>query len=135
MTLEMMRKMLAAKIHRATVTESNIDYEGSIAISSTLLEAAQLIPYEAVQVWNVTSGARFETYTIARPADTQDICVNGAAAHLAKPGDLIIIARFIWLHENECKNFKPRIVFVDAHNQIKSVEGTETKIKRVAITP
>jgi aspartate 1-decarboxylase len=123
-----MRKMLAAKIHRATVTQSNVDYEGSIAMSPTLIEAAGLMPYEAVQIWNINSGSRFETYTIANNADSTDICINGAAAHLAKPGDLIIIARFIWLDEQECKNFKPTIVFVDAKNQIKTIKTTETKI-------
>ncbi len=126
----MMRKMLASKIHRATVTESNVDYEGSIAISSKLLDAAQLLPYEAVQVWNVTSGTRFETYAIDAGPDTKDICVNGAAAHLVKPGDLVIIARFVWLNENDCKNFNPKVVFVDANNQIKAVKNTETKIKQ-----
>jgi len=126
-----MRKMLAAKIHRATVTQANVDYEGSIALSYKLVEAAQLLPYEAVQVWNITSGSRFETYTIVNPEDTKDICVNGAAAHLVKPGDLVIIARFVWLAEGECKNFQPRIVFVDADNKIKTIQNTETKIKQL----
>ncbi len=122
--------MLAAKIHRATVTQANVDYEGSIAISPILREAAGLMPYEAVQIWNVTSGTRFETYAIPTTEDSEDICINGAAAHLAKPGDVIIVARFIWLAENECKNFKPTVVFVDAKNKIKSIEATETKLKQ-----
>ncbi len=128
--MEFMRKMLAAKIHRATVTESNVDYEGSIAMSPKLIEAAGLMPYEAVQVWNVTSGTRFETYAIANIDDSGDICINGAAAHLAKPGDLIIVARFIWLKESECKDFKPTIVFVDTQNKIKSINAAETKLKQ-----
>ena len=124
----MMRKVLGSKIHRATVTQANVDYEGSIAMSPKLIEAAGLMPYEAVQVWNVTSGNRFETYAIAHTEDREDICINGAAAHLAKSGDIIIIARFIWLDENECKSFQPKLVFVDAKNQIKTIKPTETKI-------
>ena len=126
----MMRKLLASKIHRATVTQSNVDYEGSIAMSPKLIEAAGLMPYEAVQIWNVTSGTRFETYAITASQDSKDICINGAAAHLAKPGDLVIIARFIWLHEADCANFQPKIIFVDSHNQIKNIENIETKIKQ-----
>jgi aspartate 1-decarboxylase len=112
-----MRKMLAAKIHRATVTDSNIDYEGSITLPSVLVHAADLVPHEAVQVWNVNSGSRFETYAIVG-VDDRCVCINGAAAHLAKPGDLIIISRFIWLSEAECENFYPKIIMVDARNEI-----------------
>ncbi len=126
----MMRKVLAAKIHRATVTQSNLDYEGSIALSPKLIEAAGLTQYEAVQIWNVTSGTRFETYTISAKEDTKDICINGAAAHLVKPGNLIIIARFIWLEEAACKDFQPKIIFVDSDNQIKDIANIETKIKQ-----
>ncbi len=126
----MIRKVLGAKIHRATVTQANVDYEGSIAMSPKLLEAAELMPYESVHIWNVSSGARFETYAIANIEDNGDICINGAAAHLAKPGDLIIVARFIWLEEIECKNFQPKIIFVDAKNQIKTINNTEKKIQK-----
>jgi aspartate 1-decarboxylase len=131
--MEFMRKLLASKIHRATVTQSNVDYEGSIAMPLELIEAAGLMPYEAVQIWNVTSGTRFETYTINAGIGT-DICINGAAAHLAKPGDLIIVARFIWLDESECKDFKPTIVFVDSQNKIKSIKSAETKLKQITKT-
>ncbi len=124
--MTIMRKMLAAKIHRATVTESNIDYEGSITIPPQLRQQADLMPYDAVQVWNVTSGARFETYVIAGEFDDGNICINGAAAHLAKPGDLVIIARYVWLNEAECKNFQPKIVMVDAKNKITMVKNKES---------
>jgi aspartate 1-decarboxylase len=130
--MKFMRKMLAAKIHRATVTQSNVDYEGSIAMSPVLREAAGLMPYEAVQIWNVTSGARFETYAIPYSEDSGEICINGAASHLAKPGDLIIVARFIWLEEHECKDFQPKIVFVNAQNKIKSIKAAETKLKQTS---
>jgi aspartate 1-decarboxylase len=115
--MTIMRKVLASKIHRATVTESNIDYEGSITIGPQLRKAADFMPYDAVQVWNVSSGARFETYVIAGELDNGSICVNGAAAHLAKPGDLVIVARYVWLDEAEYKNFQPKIVMVDANNK------------------
>ena len=122
--MTMMRKMLGSKIHRATVTESNRDYEGSITIPPNLMQAAHLLPHEAVQVWNVTSGSRFETYAIVG-IDESSICINGAAAHLAHPGDLVIIARFIWLSEEACQNFQPQIVMVDADNKITKIKNKE----------
>jgi len=124
--MTIMRKMLASKIHRATVTESNVDYEGSITLSPKLRKEADLIPYDAVQVWNVTTGARFETYVIASEFDDGNICINGAAAHLAKPGDLIIIARYIWLPEAECKEFSPKIVMVNEKNEITKIKNKES---------
>ena len=115
----MMRKMLRAKIHRATVTEANLDYEGSITIDRTLMDATDLLPNEAVCVWNVTSGTRFETYTVEGPPDSGVICVNGAAAHLVRPGDLIIIAAFTWLDEAAARVHEPKVVFVDEQNRIR----------------
>ena len=124
----MIRKVLGSKIHRATVTQSNVDYEGSIAMPPKLIESAKLLPYEAVQIWNVTSGTRFETYAINSGKNDGEICINGAAAHLANPGDIIIIARFIWLDENECKEFQPTVVFVDRQNQIREIKSVEANI-------
>src|SRR5439155_1426508 len=95
----MMRKMLRAKIHRATVTQANVDYEGSITIDRRLMEATDLLPHEAVSVWDVTNGNRFETYAVEGRPDSGVVCVNGAAAHLVRPGDLVIIAAFTWLEE------------------------------------
>ena len=115
------RNMLKSKIHRATVTEACLDYEGSITISPELLVASNILPNEAVSVWNVTSGTRFETYAIEGLPQSSDVCVNGAAAHLVTPGDIVIIASFIQLADEHCYSFKPSVVFVNEHNQIKEV--------------
>ncbi len=113
------RKMLRAKIHRATVTEANVDYEGSITIDRRLMDVTDLLPNEAVCVWNVTNGNRFETYTVEGEPDSGVICVNGAAAHLVSPGDLIIIAAFTWLDEEAARVHEPKVVFVDEQNRIR----------------
>lgn len=115
----MMRKMMRAKIHRATVTQAELDYEGSITIDRRLMDATDMLPNEAVCVWNVTNGNRFETYTVEGPPDTGVICVNGAAAHLVRPGDLIIIAAFTWLEEKAARRHEPKVVFVDEDNRIR----------------
>ena len=112
------RKLLGSKIHRATVTHADLQYEGSITLSPELIEAANFMPHEAVQIWNATSGTRLETYVIEGRSGSRDICINGAAAHLVKPGDLVIIARFIYLPEEDCSNFEPVVVFVDECNSI-----------------
>jgi aspartate 1-decarboxylase len=114
-----MRKMLRAKIHRATVTEANVDYEGSITLDRRLMEATDLLPNEAVCVWNVTNGSRFETYAVEGPPDSGVVCVNGAAAHLVRPGDLVIVAAFTWLEEDAARTHQPKVVFVDAQNRIR----------------
>ena len=119
--MEGYRKILGSKIHRATVTHADLDYEGSISIPADILKAAQILPYEAVQVWDITSGARLETYAIEGPSGSRDISMNGAAAHLIKRGDLIIVARFIYLTEEDCRNFKPTVVFLDEANRIKEI--------------
>lgn len=119
--METFRKLLSSKIHRATVTHADLDYEGSITIPLDLLKAAQIVPYEAVQIWDVTSGARLETYAVEGAADSHDICINGAAAHLIKPQDIIIIARFIYLTEADCQGFEPIIVLVDKDNCIAEI--------------
>jgi len=115
----MTRKMLRAKIHRATVTEANVDYEGSITIDRCLMQATDLLPNEAVCVWNVTSGNRFETYAVEGAPESGTICVNGAAAHLVRPGDLVIIAAFTWLEEEAARVHEPKVVFVDERNRIR----------------
>jgi aspartate 1-decarboxylase len=114
----MFRKLLKSKIHRATVTRSDLNYEGSIAIDSDLLSAADIQPFEAVHVWNVTNGSRLQTYAIPVAAGSGEICLNGAAARLAHAGDLVIVASFSWLDESEARTHQPRLVFVDAHNRI-----------------
>lgn len=115
------RRMLKSKIHRARVTQAELDYEGSITISPELLEAADILPNEAVQVWNVTAGTRFETYAIEGAPKSQGICVNGAAAHLVTPGDLVIIASFVQMPEAECRAHLPTVVFVDEYNQMREI--------------
>ncbi|HYR95126.1 MAG TPA: aspartate 1-decarboxylase [Candidatus Binatus sp.] len=115
----MMRKMMRAKIHRATVTEANVDYEGSITIDRRLMDATDLLPNEAVCVWNVTNGNRFETYAVEGPPDSGVVCVNGAAAHLVRAGDLVIIAAFTWLEEDAARKHEPKVVFVDEQNRIR----------------
>ena len=113
------RRMLKSKIHRATVTHADLSYEGSITISPELLEAANILPHESVHVWNVTAGTRFETYAIEGYPNSEAVCVNGAAAHLVTPGDIIIIASFIQLENQFCPAWSPTVIFVDESNRIK----------------
>lgn len=113
------RSMLKSKIHRARVTHANVDYEGSLSIDPVLLKAADILPGEEVQVWNVTRGTRFSTYAIEGPQGVGEMSVNGAAAHLCNPDDRIIVATFVWMEEEEARKFKPAIVFVDDQNRIK----------------
>ena len=116
----MRRTMMKGKIHRATVTDSNLDYEGSITIDSHLLDKANIIPYEQVDIYNVTSGERFTTYAIKGEKDSGVICINGAAAHKARKGDIIIIATYASFDEKELEKFKPAKVYVDGANRIKN---------------
>ena len=113
----MLRTMMKAKIHRATVTDSNLDYQGSITIDEALLEKAGIIPYEQVDIYNITNGERFTTYAITGPRDSGTICINGAAAHKAKKGDLVIIVSYALFAESELDGFKPKVVFVDKANR------------------
>jgi aspartate 1-decarboxylase len=110
--------MLGGKIHRATVTEANAEYEGSITVDAALLEAAGILPNEAVHVWNVTNGARLQTYALEGPRDSGVMCVNGGAAHHASPGDLIIVAAFVDLPDTIARDWQPKAVFVDGRNRI-----------------
>lgn len=113
--------MLKSKLHRVRVTHSELDYEGSCAIDARLLEAAGLLPYEQIQVYNVTNGARFTTYVIEGERDSGVISVNGAAAHHAKPGDLVIIAAYAQMSSAEASVFKPKLVYVDASNKVTRI--------------
>jgi len=114
----MLRTIFKSKIHRATVTEANLNYKGSITIDSDLLKAADILEYEQVHVVNINTGDRFETYTIAGPAGSGVICLNGAAARLAQPGDLVIIMTYAQMNEAEIAAHQPTVVLVDAHNRI-----------------
>ena len=121
----MRRTMFKSKIHRATVTHADLDYEGSITLDSDLLRAADILPHEKVAIWNVTRGTRLETYALEGPAGSGLACVNGAAAHHNKPGDLIIIATFAEMEEAEACAHQPTVVLVDAQNRIKDAAATE----------
>jgi aspartate 1-decarboxylase len=109
--------MLKSKIHRATVTEANLEYEGSVTIDSELLEAADLLPYEQVQIYDCTNGSRLTTYAIPGDAGSGEICINGAAAHLIKPGDVVIIASYVQVDDAECRGWHAKRVFVDGRNR------------------
>ena len=113
----MTRTLLKSKIHRATVTMADLDYVGSIEIDENLMEAADILVNEQVHVWNVTTGDRFVTYAVTGPRNSGVICVNGAAAHLANAGDLMIIATFTELEDEAARQWEPRLVFVDGHNR------------------
>lgn len=109
-----------SKIHRATVTHADLDYEGSVTIDRDLLEAADILPHEMVHIWNVTRGTRLTTYVLEGPAGSHAICVNGAAAHQNRPGDLVILATFAEMTREEARTYKPKVVFVDEQNRIVS---------------
>ncbi len=113
-----MRTMLSSKIHRATVTEANLNYEGSITLDPDLLEASGILPYEQVAVVDVTNGARLETYAIIGARGTGQVCINGAAAHLIHQGDIVIILAYQSMTEEEAQKAAPRHVYVDARNRI-----------------
>jgi aspartate 1-decarboxylase len=120
-----MRIMLKSKIHRAHVTDCNIDYEGSITIDRKLMEEADILPYEQVQVLDINNGSRFTTYAIE--GGPGEICINGAAARLVSVGDLVIILSYCHLNDEEAHTFRPKLVHVDANNVSTSVRrATET---------
>jgi aspartate 1-decarboxylase len=114
----MLRVFLKSKIHRATVTETKLDYEGSITIDESLLNAAGILPFEQLLIANLRNGERFETYVIPGERDSGVICVNGAAAHKAESGDLIIVFQYVHLEPGEIASHTPKVVYVDAHNKI-----------------
>jgi aspartate 1-decarboxylase len=111
--------MFASKIHRATVTVADLDYEGSVTIDADLLDAAGIREWEEVHVWDLTNGARLSTYAIAGPRGSGVIGINGAAAHLVHAGDLVILATFAELDEDEAARHEPTVVFVDGHNRVR----------------
>jgi len=115
--------MLKSKIHRARVTEANLNYEGSITLDSLLMEAADILPYEQVQVLDIDNGARLETYAIAGRRGSGQVCINGAAARLVQAGDAVIILTYRPLSEEEARLHRPRLVYVDAANRVLRVAG------------
>lgn len=114
----MQRTMLKSKLHRVRVTHSELHYEGSCAIDEALLEAADIREYQQIEIYNVTNGERFTTYAIRAERDSGIISVNGAAAHKAKPGDIVIIAAYAQYNELELQKYAPQLVYVDEHNRI-----------------
>jgi aspartate 1-decarboxylase len=118
-----MRTMLKSKIHRARVTEANIDYEGSISIDRKLMAEADILPYEQVHVLNINNGARFTTYAIEGAAGSGAICLNGAAARLAVKGDIVIILTYTQVPEEQTKNYRPKIVHVNEKNAVLPLKG------------
>jgi aspartate 1-decarboxylase len=121
----MWRIMMKSKLHRATVTEANLNYMGSITIDRDLMAAADIFPNEKVQVVNNNNGARLETYAIPGPAGRGVICANGAAARLVQPGDIVIIISYGFFGDAEARSHRPRVIFLDDQNRISEVRGQE----------
>lgn len=117
--------MFKSKIHRATVTQADLAYEGSVTIDANLLEAADILPFEQVAIWNVTRGTRLETYAMRGEPGSGVVCINGAAAHLVQPGDLVIIATFTELDDAEARAHTPKVVLVDGQNRVKDAHAVE----------
>lgn len=115
----MIRTFLKSKIHRATVTEVNLNYEGSLGLDADLMKAANILPYELVQVYNINNGERFETYVIEEPSGSGTIALKGAAARKGAQGDLIIVTCYTAMDDKNLGDFKPAIIFVDEKNRIK----------------
>jgi len=129
-----MRTMLKSKIHRARVTQCNVDYEGSITIDKDLMEAADLLPYEKVDVLNINNSARFHTYVIDGERGSGEICLNGAAARLVAKGDIVIILSYQIVAEDEAATSSPRLVYVNSENRIVDTKGTRDWTKDLLST-
>ena len=121
----MNRTIFKSKIHRATVTHADLEYEGSVTIDEDLMEAANIWEYEAIHVWNITRGTRLQTYAIKGQRGSGIICINGAAAHLMKPRDMVIIATFAELDETEARGHVPTVVLVDRQNRVVEKDAVE----------
>lgn len=121
----MTRQMLRAKIHRAKVTQTELEYEGSLTLDGDLMRAADLAPYERIEVYNVARGTRFATYVIPGPEGKGDCCVNGAAAHLAEVGDEVILCVYAGVEEHDLAGHRPTVVVVDRNNQVVQVKSRE----------
>lgn len=117
----MRRTLLKSKIHRATVTEANLDYEGSVTIDRDLMDSANIVDHEQVHIYDVTNGSRLSTYAIPGPPGSGVICINGAAAHLVRKGDLVILATYAEFDEQEVRTHRPRVLFVNESNQVANV--------------
>jgi len=114
--------MFHSKIHRATVTQADLHYEGSVTIDQNLLDAADILEHEFIHIWNITRGTRLQTYVLSGERGRGDICINGAAAHLMEPGDMVILATFCELEDEEARNHRPIVIRVDENNRMVSDE-------------
>jgi len=121
----MRRTFFKSKIHRATVTQADLHYEGSVTIDEDLMDAAGIWEHEAVHVWNITRGTRLQTYALKGARGSGIVCINGAAAHLNQRGDLVILATFAELDEAEARQHRPQVVLVDAKNRIVAKDAVE----------
>lgn len=130
----MNRRLFKSKIHRATVTQADLDYEGSVSIDVDLMAAADILPYEEVHIWNVTNGNRLTTYALGAEAGSRVICVNGAAAHLCHPGDKVILSTFAEMDPVEIAAHRPTVVLVDDDNRITDPTATEVPGPRLRAT-
>jgi aspartate 1-decarboxylase len=113
----MQRILMKSKIHRVRITDSNLDYEGSLTIDETLMQAADILPYEQIKIYNLYNGARFDTYAIPGPPDSRVICLNGAAARMGARGDLIIVVTYAQYEDHEIQAHRPKVVLVDSQNR------------------
>ncbi len=129
----MQLRMLKGKIHRARVTGADLNYEGSIEIDSSLIEAAGIVPFEQVDIWNITNGERFSTYALSAPRGSGTVAINGAAARKVQPGDEIIITAFVSMSEKEAQSWKPHVVLVDGENRLKPKGHLVQTVSRKAI--
>ncbi len=127
----MMREMLRAKIHRIAVTECDLEYEGSLTLDRDLMDACGMVPFEKVDVYDVTNGNRFSTYLIEGGRGSGDCCVNGAAAHLVEVGDRLILASYCSVDESDVPGHRPRVVLIGEHNRIRETKDHERAATRV----
>jgi aspartate 1-decarboxylase len=126
----MTREMLRAKIHRITVTERNVEYEGSLTLDPDLMKACDMLPFERVDVYDIGNGSRFSTYLIEGHPGAGECCVNGAAAHLVEVGDKLILCAYASISEQDVRRHRPRVVMVDAENHIREIKDREEAATR-----
>ena len=118
----MNRKLLKSKIHRATVTDANLEYEGSVTLDGSLMEEAGIVEHEHVCIWNLANGARIETYALLGEPGSGIVCINGAAVHHVKTGEKVIIASYGYYNEEEAKTHSPKVILVDSENRVRSAK-------------
>lgn len=128
----MTREMLRAKVHRITVTERNVEYEGSLTLDAGLMKACDMLPYERIDVYDIDNGKRFSTYLIEGEAGSGDCCVNGAAAHLVELGDKLILCAYAAVEESATRAHRPMVVLVDERNRLREVKNEERAATRAS---